>query len=155
MFIIQVNITFGEKANRQVEKKEVPLWIAESTVEMREEEEAVVASIGPSMAIIEVSYTGTEWQERQVEHVKDEVGGDGHDGQHRTQHGNNLKVALFGAAVATVWRPEAVKWGTAPQHRCGVEDVLREKKTRNPSFFFGRRTRSPRWSRTTRSRTYC
>ena len=82
MFIIQVNITFGEKANRQVEKKEVPLWIAESTVEMREEEEAVVASIGPSMAIIEVSYTGTEWQERQVEHVKDEVGGDGHDGQH-------------------------------------------------------------------------
>ena len=59
MFIIQVNITFGEKANRQVEKKEVPLWIAESTVEMREEEEAVVASIGPSMAIIEVSYKGT------------------------------------------------------------------------------------------------
>ena len=44
------------------------------------------------------------------------------------QHGNNLKVALFGAAVATVWRPEAVKWGTAPQHRCGVEDEEEEEE---------------------------
>jgi hypothetical protein len=51
---LQVNITFGEKANRQVEKKEVPLWISESTVHTREEEETSLA-IGPSMAMLEVS----------------------------------------------------------------------------------------------------
>jgi hypothetical protein len=39
-----------------VEKKEVPLWISESTVHTREEEETSLA-IGPSMALLEVSYT--------------------------------------------------------------------------------------------------
>lgn len=48
----EVNITFGEKTSRQVEKKEVPLWIAESTVEAREEEETV-AAIGPSIGMLE------------------------------------------------------------------------------------------------------
>lgn len=57
----EVNITFGEKTSRQVEKKEVPLWIAESTVQIREEEEAVVATLGPGMAIME------EDQEAEVE----------------------------------------------------------------------------------------
>jgi Na+-transporting methylmalonyl-CoA/oxaloacetate decarboxylase gamma subunit len=56
LFLLQVNITFGEKASRQVEKKEVPLWISESTVETREEEEAVVAAaIGTTMTMIDVS----------------------------------------------------------------------------------------------------
>jgi len=49
----QVNITFGEESNKQEKKKEVPLWITESTVEAAKEEEDPVSAMGPKMGIIE------------------------------------------------------------------------------------------------------
>jgi hypothetical protein len=87
---LQVNITFGEKANRQVEKKEVPLWISESTVHTREEEETSLA-IGPSMALLEVSNTleievGIMAALECGEH-RPHQGGGGDQHSHRAQHG--------------------------------------------------------------------
>jgi len=49
----QVNITFGEESNKQEKRKEVPLWISESTVEAPKEDENPVAAMGPKMGIIE------------------------------------------------------------------------------------------------------
>jgi len=47
----KVNITFGEESAKQEKKKEVPLWISESTVENKEED--AVAAMGPSMSMVE------------------------------------------------------------------------------------------------------
>jgi len=49
----QVNITFGEESAKQEKRKEVPLWIAESTVEQKTEEDSALAAMGPSMSIVE------------------------------------------------------------------------------------------------------
>jgi len=50
----QVNVTFGEEASKQEKRKEVPLWISESTVEKKvEEEDEAMAAMGPSMAMLE------------------------------------------------------------------------------------------------------
>ncbi|XP_023323654.1 general transcription factor IIE subunit 1 [Eurytemora carolleeae] len=45
----QVNITFGEENTKQDKRKEVPLWISESTVETKEEEPV---AMGPSMGMV-------------------------------------------------------------------------------------------------------
>lgn len=50
----QVNITFGDKETNKVAKKEVPIWISESTVEMAKDTAAedAVAAMGPSMSMV-------------------------------------------------------------------------------------------------------
>lgn len=47
----QVNITFGEEAQKEKVKKEVPTWITESTV--ADAAQDAVAAMGPSMGLVE------------------------------------------------------------------------------------------------------
>lgn len=50
-----INIDFGAAATKEVVKKAIPTWIAESTVRTAEEQaaEAAVASMGPSMGLVD------------------------------------------------------------------------------------------------------
>jgi len=50
-----INIDFGAAQTKEVIKKDMPSWIAESTVRSAEDqaEEAAVASMGPSMGLVE------------------------------------------------------------------------------------------------------
>lgn len=57
----QVNITFGDKETNKVAKKEVPIWISESTVmEKKEPGEDAVAAMGPSMSMVTEETAATE-----------------------------------------------------------------------------------------------
>lgn len=47
----QVTFTFGEETAKNEQKKEVPLWISESTVETKEDE--AVTAMGPSIGMLE------------------------------------------------------------------------------------------------------
>lgn len=50
-----INIDFGASITKEVAKKELPTWISESTVRTAEDqaEEAAVASMGPSMGLVD------------------------------------------------------------------------------------------------------
>jgi len=57
----EVNITFGEEKEKAKEKKEIPTWITESTVDTREED--AVTAMGPSMGLVEEDTGGDTGQE--------------------------------------------------------------------------------------------
>jgi len=48
----QVNITFGDQEKNKVAKKEVPIWITESTVTAKDTAEDAVSAMGPSMSMV-------------------------------------------------------------------------------------------------------
>jgi len=57
----EVNITFGEKEEKAKEKKEIPTWITESTVDTKEDD--AVTAMGPSMGLLEEDTGGDAGQE--------------------------------------------------------------------------------------------